>query len=131
MAKFIKRLKKSIDHVENALVVGKAFGYLDQLPNNFNTVFIHNDSMVIKDRNVVNIASFDDIELSSPVHIVFLDLEYIPQISKLMGILSKQRPYLAIEGHDVIERPNVECLYKAGYRAIDKLDSYHLWKKIK
>ena len=55
MAKFIKRLKKTIGTVENALVIGKAFGHLNEIPGHFNTVFVHNNSIDIKDKNIVYI----------------------------------------------------------------------------
>ena len=131
MAKFIKRLKKSIGTVENALIIGTAFGYLDQLPDHFNTVFVHNKNNNIRKKNLVRIDSFDDIEISNSIHVVFFDLDYLPHIDKITGVLTRQRPYLIVEGNEVVERSNVECLYKAGYRAIEKLGMFHIWKMIK
>jgi len=131
MSKFIKRLKKTIGTAGNALVIGNAFGYFDQVPTNFKTVFVHNDSIDFKGRNIVYIKSMQDIEISKSVHIVFLDLLYIKHIENIMGILTRQTPYLAVEGNSVIERPDVECLYRAGYRAIEQYGMFHLWKKIK
>jgi hypothetical protein len=131
MTKFIKRLKKTIGTTDNALVIGSAFGYFDQIPKIFKTVFVHSDSLDLKGRNIVYIKSLQDIELSNSVDIVFVDLQYIKHIENIMGILTRQSPFLVIEGNDVIERPRVECLYKTGFRAVEKLGIFHLWKKIK
>ena len=131
MSKFIKRLKKSIGTAENALVIGTAFGHLDDIKQHFNTVFVHNDKDLVRSRNIVNIKNINDIGMSKAIHIVFFDLFYIPDIEKLAEILTRQTPYLAIEGNNVVERSRVEYLYKTGYRAIEKLGEFHLWKKIK
>jgi len=131
MAKFIKRLKKSIGTVENALVIGEAFGYLEQLPDHFNSVFTHNQRTDLKYRNLIYIKSIEDIEISNSIHVVLLDLHYLSYIEKIKSILVRQKPYIAIEGNDVVERPNVEYLYQIGYRAIERQGMFHLWKKIK
>ena len=131
MSKFIKRLKKSIGTAENALVIGTAFGHLDDIKQHFNTVFVHNDKGMIRSRNIVNIKNINDIGMSKAIHIIFFDLSYISDIEKIAEILTRQKPYLAIEGNNVVERSRVEYLYKTGYRAIEKLGEFHLWKKIK
>ncbi len=54
MAKFAKRLKKLSGYTENALVVGTAFGNLDQLLEIYINVFVINDEPPsVKARNLI------------------------------------------------------------------------------
>jgi len=70
MSKFAKRIKKLHRKARNVLVVGNAWGNIEDLVDFFHTVFhIDDQQRIFKGRNVVYRENFDNIHLI-PYHLV-------------------------------------------------------------
>lgn len=132
MSKFVKRLKKLDLVFENALVVGTAFGYLEDLLSVYRTVFVlAQEKPPIKAKNLIYRMPGTDIHGLDHLTAVFLDLEHRDHIGRFVPAMQRHRPDFFIEGHEVLGREYTKAFYNNGYRAISQEGIFHVWKKIK
>ena len=132
MAKFAKRLRKLSGYTENALVVGKAFGYLDQLLEIYTNVFVvDNDPPSAKARNLIYKENFDDLNVLTQVGAIFIDLDKIDKLDILEDFWQRHRSTIFVEGNDCILRHLSKPLFKTGWQCTSLQGIYHVWEKIK
>lgn len=129
MNKFQKRITKLSKNWQTALVIGNAFGHLEDLLGIFDTVFVIADHPpAIKARNLVYREMFDQFEQLSDIHFMFYDRNTIEMFRSSMGIWNRNKPVVIIEGHDVIGRDLSGHLYTNSYNAVHQEEEYHVWK---
>ena len=132
MAKFAKRLRKLSGYTENALVVGKAFGYLDQLLEIYINVFVIDDSPpAAKARNLIYKENFDDLNMLTQVGAIFIDLDKIDKLEILEDFWQRHKSTIFVEGNDCILRHLSKPLFKTGWQCTSLQGIYHVWEKIK
>ena len=132
MAKFAKRLRKLSGYTENALVVGKAFGNLDQLLEIYINVFVIDDSPPsTKARNLIYKEKFDDLNVLTQVGAIFIDLDKIDKLEILEDFWQRHRSTIFVEGNDCILRHLSKPLFKTGWQCTSLQGIYHVWEKIK
>ena len=132
MAKFAKRLRKLSGYTENALVVGKAFGNLDQLLEIYTNVFVVDDSPpAAKARNLIYKENFDDLNMLTQVGAIFIDLDKIDKLDILEDFWQRHRSTIFVEGNDCILRHLSKPLFKTGWQCTSLQGIYHVWEKIK
>ena len=132
MAKFAKRLRKLSGYTENALVVGKAFGNLDQLLEIYINVFVIDDSPpAAKARNLIYKENFDDLNVLTQVGAIFIDLDKIDKLEILEDFWQRHRSTIFVEGNDCILRHLSKPLFKTGWQCTSLQGIYHVWEKIK
>jgi len=132
MAKFAKRLRKLSSYTENALVVGKAFGNLDQLLEIYINVFVIDDSPPsAKARNLIYKENFDDLNVLTQVGTIFIDLDKIDKLEILEDFWQRHRSTIFVEGNDCILRHLSKPLFKTGWQCTSLQGIYHVWEKIK
>jgi len=132
MAKFAKRLRKLSDYTENALVVGKAFGNLDQLLEIYINVFVIDDAPPsAKARNLIYKENFDDLNVLTQVGAIFIDLDKIDKLDILEDFWQRHRSTIFVEGNDCILRHLSKPLFKTGWQCTSLQRIYHVWEKIK
>ena len=132
MAKFAKRLRKLSGYTENALVVGKAFGNLDQLLEIYTNVFVIDDSPPsAKARNLIYKENFNDLNVLTQVGAVFIDLNKIDQLEVLEDFWQRHKSTIFVEGNDCILRHLSKPLFKTGWQCTSLQGIYHVWEKIK
>lgn len=132
MAKFAKRLRKLSGYTENALVVGKAFGYLDQLLEIYTNVFVvDDDPPSAKARNLIYKENFDDLNVLTQVGAIFIDLDKIDKLDILEDFWQRHRSTIFVEGNDCILRHLSKPLFKTGWQCTSLQGIYHVWEKIK
>jgi len=132
MAKFAKRLRKLSSYTENALVVGKAFGNLDQLLEIYINVFVIDDSPPsAKARNLIYKENFDDLNVLTQVGAIFIDLDKIDKLEILEDFWQRHRSTIFVEGNDCILRHLSKPLFKTGWQCTSLQGIYHVWEKIK
>jgi hypothetical protein len=129
MNKFQKRISKMSKSCQAAIVVGSAFGHLEELLEIFGTVFVVDDQPpAIRAKNLVYRESFEMFEQMSEVNFMFYDLNTIGLLDKSPGIWNRNRPIVIIEGRDVIGRDFSKALYDNRYNAVHQEEEYHVWK---
>jgi hypothetical protein len=132
MAKFAKRLRKLSGYTENALVVGKAFGYLDQLLEIYTNVFVVDEEPPpTKGRNLIYKENFDDLNILTQVGAIFIDLDKIDKLDILEDFWQRHRSTIFVEGNDCILRHLSKPLFKTGWQCTSLQGIYHVWEKIK
>ena len=132
MAKFAKRLRKLSGYTENALVVGKAFGNLDQLLEIYINVFVIDDSPpAAKARNLIYKENFDDLNVLTQVGAIFIDLDKIDKLDTLEDFWQRHKSTIFVEGNDCILRHLSKPLFKTGWQCTSLQGIYHVWEKIK
>jgi len=132
MAKFAKRLRKLSGYTENALVVGKAFGNLDQLLEIYTNVFVvDDDPPSAKARNLIYKENFDDLNVLTQVGAIFIDLDKIDKLDVLEDFWQRHRSTIFVEGNDCILRHLSKPLFKTGWQCTSLQGIYHVWEKIK
>ena len=132
MAKFAKRLRKLSGYTENALVVGKAFGNLDQLLEIYTNVFVvDDDPPAAKARNLIYKENFDDLNVLTQVGAIFIDLDKIDKLEILEDFWQRHRSTIFVEGNDCILRHLSKPLFKTGWKCTSLQGIYHVWENIK
>ena len=132
MAKFAKRLRKLSGYTENALVVGKAFGNLDQLLEIYTNVFVvDEDQPSAKARNLIYKENFDDLNALIQVGAIFIDLDKIDKLEILEDFWQRHRSTVFIEGNECILRHLSKPLFKTGWQCTSLQGIYHVWEQIK
>ena len=132
MTKFAKRLKKLSGYTENALVVGKAFGNLDQLLEIYTNVFVvDEDPPSAKARNLIYKENFNDLNVLTQVGAIFIDLDKIDKLDILEDFWQRHRSTIFVEGNDCILRHLSKPLFKTGWQCTSLQGIYHVWEKIK
>ena len=132
MAKFAKRLRKLSSYTENALVVGKAFGNLDQLLEIYINVFVIDDlPPSTKARNLIYKENFDDLNMLTQVGAIFIDLDKIEKLEILEDFWQRHRSTIFVEGNDCILRHLSKPLFKTGWQCTSLQGIYHVWEQIK
>ena len=132
MAKFAKRLRKLSGYTENALVVGKAFGNLDQLLEIYTNVFVvDDDPPSAKARNLIYKENFNDLNVLTQVGAIFIDLDKIDQLEILEDFWQRHKSTIFVEGNDCILRHLSKPLFKTGWQCTSLQGIYHVWEKIK
>jgi len=132
MNKFTKRLKKLDLVFENALVIGSAFGHLEDLLSLYRTVFVlDRQHPGITAKNLVYREPNSDLHTLDHLTAVFLDLEHKDHIGKFVPAMVRYHPDFFIEGNDVLGREYTKSFYNNGYRAVSQQGLFHIWKKIK
>ena len=132
MAKFAKRLRKLSGYTENALVVGKAFGNLDQLLEIYTNVFVvDDDPPAAKARNLIYKENFDDLNVLTQVGAIFIDLDKIDKLDTLEDFWQRHKSTIFVEGNDCILRHLSKPLFKTGWQCTSLQGIYHVWEKIK
>lgn len=133
MSKFLKRLSKSLTHSRNALVVGTAFGHLEELLSAFSTVFlIDTDRPTVGARNLVFKENNDGVSKLPEVDLLILDQRYYTSIQTYRPLWLNKSITIVIEGGE--NAINVE-VYKSlkvdHYFIVEVYKDYHVLRHIK
>ena len=132
MAKFAKRLKKLSGYTENALVVGTAFGNLDQLLEIYINVFVIDDAPPsVKARNLIYKENFDTIHSLTQIGGIFVDLDKIDKLEYLESCWNRNKSTVFVEGNDYKNIHLSKIFYQTGWGCTSNQEIYHVWEKIK
>lgn len=128
MTKFQKRVSKIKPKPQNAVVYGTGHGHLEEIVDLFKTVFVLVKKPSIKAKNIVYSESFDIIHILNEIDFIFVDLEYKDNLDKLVPLWRKHRPFILIEGDEVLDRVYTKTLYSTNYRCTANQGFFHVWE---
>lgn len=132
MNKIQKRIKKLSRKSTNAMVVGTAFGFLQEILGLFNTVFVvGNEKPNIKGRNLVYRENMNNTNNMTDIGTIFIDLAHLDKLEKLQNFWAKNYSMIFIEGNEVIEREFSTSLYDTGWRCTSQQGFFHVWEQMK
>lgn len=132
MSKFIKRVQKCSQTTGNALVVGTAFGNLEEILKIYNTVFVVSPTPPsLRARNLVYRQEFNNLNQLTEINTIFLDLDTVDRLSELTMLWQGNKSVIIIEGDEVIGRDKSVPLYNTQWGCTSTQGFFHVWEKIK
>ena len=132
MNKFQKRLSKLSRKHTNALVIGKAFGYLTDVINIYANVFIINENADgLKAKNLIYRENIDRLSNITDIGAIFLDLNNLDKLELLMTVWQTHNSTIFVEGGLAISREFSQSLYNSGWRCTSLQGVFHVWEKQK
>lgn len=130
MNKFKKRLRKLSKNTNSALVIGTAFGQLEQLLDVYSTIFVVNeDGTELKAKNLIYRQSIERLDSIVNVGAVFFDIEHISKLESLQTFWKKNNSLIFIEGGDPLPRNLSKPLYDSGWGCTSLQGVFHVWEK--
>ena len=129
MGKFSKRLNKINKNFRNILVVGSAFGNLEELLNDVATVFIlYPKDESLRRKNLIYRETIESTFTIPEVDFVIIDKNLIHVIPTLLPLWRACYPFIMIEGDIKNSEEHYKFLKSNCYKIIDIHKHYHLWK---
>jgi len=128
MTTFSKKISKSLASTKNCLVIGEGFGFLEEIIESFQTVFIIcKENPITRHKKLIYRESFDNIHELPDLDAIFVDLSKLEKLGYLHTIWTKNKPPVVVEGSRPVSRDPYEPLYKVGYYFTDDQKNFHLW----
>lgn len=133
MSKRTKRIKKINKTPRNALVLGSAFGCLEEYVDAFLTVFVYSkDTNRIRDKRLVYRNTLDSLNQITDVDVIFVDCDYFNNIRDIFTVWRKSSPIILTQGPIFTEKSLQKFLNSERYYAVEVTKEYMIWKiKIK
>ena len=132
MSKFEKRLRKTTKDTNNAVVVGQAFGHLENLLSIYQSVFVIDDTKPdIKAKNLIYREDSNHMNNIVDVSAIFFDLNRISSLENFKEFWKRNNSYVIIEGNDSITREFSKPLFDTGWGCTSLQGIFHVWEKIK
>jgi len=129
MNKFQKRLHKLSRNNVHALVLGSAFGILDQVVEIYDTVFVVSTSPpAIKAKNLVYKETFVKLDHIPDIASIFIDHNELCNLDKVEALWKKHNSIIFIEGGDRIDNTIAKPLYDAGWACTSLQGIFHVWE---
>jgi len=130
MAKFNKRVSKlSKNPLQNALVVGEGFGYMSNILEMFNSVFVIDENFPrVRARNLIYKENYNDLHLLVDVTHIFVDLKKVLDINLITPVFTRWKSFVVIEGIEIPNKEITHSLLHNGWKCY-KLDGiFHAWE---
>jgi hypothetical protein len=129
MSKFTKKISKVHKELKDILVVGSAFGNIEDLLETCSTVFIsHPKDENLRRKNLVYRESLDSIHLLHNIDFIIIDQDLINVIPTLERVWKKWSSALVIEGSTDTSMLYNKFLKLNRYQIVDIQKQYHVWK---
>lgn len=128
MSKFSKRVLGAGKNTRNCLVIGSGLGMINDIVENFRTVFLIGDD-TIRARNVVRRAGFIDLHLMAEIDFMFIDYDQHSNIGKIQEIHKKYHPTIFIGGTDLWPMEAVRVLQANGYQLKETFKNMQKWTR--
>ena len=129
MTKSKKRLYKlSRDH-DHALVLGSAFGILDQVVEIYNTVFVVSaEQPAFKAKNLVYKETFVKLDHIQNIASIFIDHNELCNLDKVEALWKKHNSKIFVEGGVRIDNAIAKPLYDSGWACTSLQGIFHVWE---
>lgn len=130
MNKFAKRIIKSTKNQSICLVIGTAFGNLEELSNIFQSVFLHteNRETSLKKKNIVFLETVDNQTDIPLISTVFVDIEHLTKLAALRPMMTKYSPTIMIGSGEFIDKMWNKFLVDHRYEIVELFKEYQIWK---
>lgn len=128
MSKFGKKvLSANINH-RACLVLGSGFGLMDDIVENFPSVFIINDGdRSLRGRNIIYRRDFSDINSLNDIDFIFFDFNQSGNLKNVQPLLTRFRPVLFVEGTTPWSVDDYKYLRSYGYFLVEYFKNMHKW----
>jgi hypothetical protein len=128
MSKLVKRIRKNYKNARNLLVIGTGFGFLEELCDNFASVFIISTlTDPIKRRNLIYKEDFTLIDNLPEIDMIFMDRNQDIHVEHLKTLLIKYHPTIFVEGDEIFGRREYKFLQQYNFAVVERYGAYHIW----
>ena len=129
MTKFQKRLHKLSRNNVHALVLGSAFGILDQVLEIYDTVFVISSTQpAVKAKNLVYKETFVKLDHIQNIASIFIDHNELCNLDKIEALWKKDNSIIFVEGGDRIDNTIAKPLYDSGWACTSLQGIFHVWE---
>ena len=129
MNKFQKRLHKLSRDRAYALVLGSAFGILDQVVEMYDTVFVVSaDRPAVRAKNLVYKETFVKLDHIQNIASIFIDHNELYNLDKVEALWKKHNSIIFVEGGDRIDNTIAKPLYDSGWACTSLQGIFHVWE---
>lgn len=132
MNKFQKRLHKLSRNHAQALVLGSAFGILDQVVEIYDTVFvISSEQPSFRSKNLIYKETFVKLDHLQNIASIFIDHTELGNLDKIENIWKTHNSIIFIEGGTRIDKTIAKPLYDSGWACTSLQGIFHVWEYFK
>lgn len=132
MPKFSRRIYKFLKNPRNVLVLGTGFGFLEEICDNFSSVFIISTlSEPYRKKNLIYRESFDNLEHLPDIDVIVMDKNQYIHLENLRPILNRYHPLIFVESNEIFEKNEYKLLKGFGFSVTEMFKGYHMWKFLK
>ena len=134
MSKFIKRIQKTVKKdIHTCVVIGSATPSLENIINDFDTVFCVNwDQVIPKNKNIIPIHEVGYLQDRTEIDIIFINQRFDENILQFATPLSKRSAPAILLNNDLVLSPEyIKFFNRIKYEMILILDQYQIWKQIR
>jgi hypothetical protein len=129
MNKLQKRLYKLDKNQVNALVLGAAFGNLENILGIYKTVFVIDENVpTAKAKNLIYKENFNYLNTITEVSAIFVDLDRLDRFEAVRDFWQRNNSKIIIEGNEPIGREFSKPLYDTGWRCTSTQGHFHVWE---
>lgn len=129
MNKSKKRLYKLSRNTAHALVLGSAFGILDQVVEIYDTVFVVSaDRPLVKAKNLVYKETFVKLDHIQNIASIFIDHIELCNLDKVAALWKKHNSIIFVEGGIRIDNTIAKPLYDSGWACTSLQGTFHVWE---
>jgi hypothetical protein len=131
MSKFTKRVLGKGKNIRCCLVIGNGFDLINDIVDNFRTVFIVNSGdRSLRKRNVVYRQDFTNIDILTDIDVIFIDRDQERGLALSEPLFAKFNPTVVIENTDSWSRESIRSLQLKGYQLVETHKNFIKWAKI-
>jgi hypothetical protein len=128
MSKFIKRIRKIKKNLENCLLIGTNFGYLEEFCDAFVNVFsLIVENNLPKKRNLIHRQDFKELSLIPTIDFVFVDFQHLEKVCEIENVLTRFRCAVYINHGEFLDAKYSKFFGKVGYQITHIEKSYQIW----
>jgi hypothetical protein len=129
MTKIQKRLHKLSRNNAHALVLGSAFGILDQVVEIYDTVFVvSTDQPAVRAKNLVYKETFVKLDHIQNIASIFIDHTELCNLDKIEALWKKHNSIIFVEGGVRIDNTIAKPLYDSGWACTSLQGIFHVWE---
>ena len=129
MNKFQKRLHKLSRNRAHALVIGSAFGILDQVVEIYDTVFVISSTPpAVKAKNLIYKETFVKLDHIQNIASIFIDHNELHNLDKIEALWKKDNSIIFVEGGVRIDNTIAKPLYDSGWACTSLQGIFHVWE---
>jgi hypothetical protein len=129
MNKFKKRLHKLSRDRDHALVLGSAFGILEQVVEIYDTVFVVSTVQpAFKAKNLVYKETFVKLDHIQNIASIFIDYNELCNLDKVEALWKKHNSKIFVEGGVRIDNVVAKPLYDSGWACTSLQGIFHVWE---
>jgi hypothetical protein len=129
MADIKKKLRKLSKIHGNALVLGAAFGNIENIVTIYNTVFVIDENVpTARAKNLVYKENFNYLNAITEVSAIFVDLNRLDRFDAVKDFWQRNKSIIIIEGNEPIGREFSKPLYDTGWRCTSTQGHFHVWE---